>query len=133
MEIKYRSGAHTRHRMIYHIVWVPKYRKRLLYNKVKIRLRELLEECAEVNNWQIIELAIEKDHVHVILQSPPKISVSEIVRLFKGGSSIKLREEFPELMEFLWGDCLWAEGYFVETVGKINEKKMQEYVRKQGK
>ena len=119
--------------MIYHIVWVPKYRKRLLYNKLKIRLRELLEECAEINNWQIIELAIEKDHVHIILQSPPKISVSEVVRLFKGGSSIKLREEFPELMEYLWGDCLWAEGYFVETVGKINEKKMQEYVRKQGK
>jgi len=84
------------------------------------RLKELLMQCAEVNKWEIQELSINRDHVHILVQLTPSISVSRAVQYFKGGSSRIIREEFPELEEFLWGDSLWGDGYFVETVGMVN-------------
>lgn len=126
--MKYNSGAHTKHRLMYHLVWIPKYRKRLLIGKIAERLKALFEECAEVNDWKIEELNIQHDHVHMLLHIPPKISVSEAVRRIKGGSSKQIREEFPEIKEFLWGDSFWADGFFAETVGKVDEAKIRHYI-----
>jgi len=92
---------------------------------------ELLQECAEMNDWTIEELNIQEDHVHIIVQIKPSISVSKAVQLMKGGTSKVIREEFPELKEFLWGDSLWSDGYFAETVGSVNEEKIREYVKNQ--
>ena len=130
---KYWSGAHTKHRMLYHIVWIPKYRKRILDGKIAKRIKELLEECAEVNRWRIDELNIQKDHVHMLIQLKPDISVSRAVQLLKGKSSYIIRKEFPRLEEFYWGkaDSFWCDGFFVETVGQINENQIKEYVRNQ--
>ena len=128
---KYWSGAHTLHRLMYHIVWIPKYRKRVLRGRLVERLTELLQECAEMNDWTIEELNIQEDHVHIIVQIKPSISVSKAVQLMKGGTSKVIREEFPELKEFLWGDSLWSDGYFAETVGSVNEEKIREYVKNQ--
>ncbi len=115
MEITYLSGSHTKHRVMYHLVWIPKYRKRILIGKITTRLKTLFEQCAEVNS------------VHILVQLRPHISVSKAVQLLKGGSSIKMMEEFPELEEFLWGDSFWGDGYFIETVGKVN-KKIRDYI-----
>ena len=128
MEITYWSGGHTKHRVMYHLVWIPKYRKRILIGKIATRLKVLFEQCAEVNSWRIHELNIQKDHVHMLVQLRPNISVSKAVQLFKSGSCIKIREEFPELEEFLWGDSFWGDGYFVETVGKVNEQRIRDYI-----
>jgi putative transposase len=128
---KYWSAAHTKHRVMYHIVWIPKYRKRILRGKLAARLRELFLECAEVNGWRIDELNIQVDHVHMLIQLTPAVSVSRAVQLFKGGSSKIIREEFPELEEFLWGDSLWGDGYFVETVGFCSEETIKNYVKHQ--
>ena len=128
---KYWSGAHTKHRHMYHIVWIPKYRKRILEGNVAQRIEELLRECAEVNKWEIHELNIQVDHVHMLIQLIPSISVSKAVQIFKGGSSKKIREEFPELQEFLWGDSFWADGYFSETVGQVNISIIREYIKNQ--
>ena len=128
---KYWSGAHTLHRLMYHIVWIPKYRKRVLRGRLVERLMELLQECAEMNDWTIEELNIQEDHVHIIVQLKPSISVAKAVQLMKGGTSKVIREEFPELKEFLWGDSLWSDGYFAETVGSVNEEKIREYVKNQ--
>ena len=128
---KYWLGAHTKHRNMYHIVWIPKYRKRILEGRLAVRLKELLMQCAEVNKWEIQELSINKDHVHILVQLTPSISVSRAVQYFKGGSSKVIREEFPELEEFLWGDSLWGDGYFVETIGIVNEEKIREYIKNQ--
>ena len=128
---KYWTGAHTKHKIMYHIVWIPKYRKRILEGRLARRLRELLIKCAEVNRWEVQELSINIDHVHMLVQLTPNISVSKAVQYFKGGSSKVIRGEFPELEEFLWGDSLWGDGYFVETVGTISEKKMREYIKNQ--
>ena len=130
---KYWTGAHTKHRMLYHIVWIPKYRKRILKDAIARRIKELLVECAEVNRWRIDELSIQPDHIHMLIQLKPDISVSKVVQLFKGKSSYIIRKEFPKLEEFYWGRAasFWCDGFFVETVGQVNEAKIKEYIRNQ--
>ena len=124
----YWTGAHTKHRIMYHIVWIPKYRKRILKGRLSQRLKELFEECASMNRWKIEELNIQVDHVHILIRLRPNISVSKAVQLLKGGSSKKIREEFPELKEFLWGNSFWADGFFAETCGKLNEAAIRNYI-----
>ena len=116
---------------MYHLVWIPKYRKRILTGKVAERLTELFHECADMNRWKIEELNIQKDHVHMLLQMRPEISVSKMVQAFKGTSSKVIRAEFPELKEFLWGTSFWADGYFAETCGQLNEQRVREYIQNQ--
>jgi len=75
-------------------------------------------------------MSIKEDHVH-ILQASPKDSVAEVVQRLKGGTSRVIRKEYPELEEFLWGDSFWADGYFAETVGNVDEEVVKRYVRDQ--
>jgi len=128
---KYWCGSQTKHRLMYHLVWIPKYRKRVLKEKIAIRLKELLEECADLNRWKIEELNIKTDHVHILVRMRPEVSVSKMVQKFKGMTSKIIREEFPELKEFLWGDSFWADGYFAETSGQVNEARIREYIQNQ--
>lgn len=134
-ENRYWSGAHTKHRMLYHIVWIPKYRKRCLEGNIAKRIEELIVQCAEIYRWEIDELNIQKDHVHMLIQLRPDRSVSEVMQLIKGRSSFFIRKEFPKLEEFAWKsgrtESFWADGYFVETVGQVNEEKIKEYIRNQ--
>ena len=88
-------------------------------------------EAAELNKWFIHEFEIKEDHVHIMIQLPPTITVAKAVMFLKGGTSKVIRQEFPELKEFLWGDSLWQDGYFAETSGKIDEKALREYIRRQ--
>ena len=74
-------------------------------------LKELLQECADMNRWKIEELNIQKDHVHMLVQMNPDVAVCKMVQLFKGSSSKAIREEFPELKEFLWGNSFWAKAF----------------------
>ena len=127
----YWTGAHTKHKLKYHLVWVPKYRKRILKGAIAVRLKELLRECAEVNSWKIEELNIQVDHVHILVQLKPDVSLSKVLQYFKGGSSKTVREEFPELKEFLWGSSFWADGYFAETVGRVSEAAIRKYIKDQ--
>ena len=127
----YWTGAHTKHRMMVHLVWIPKYRKKLLVGPVAKRIKELLLECAEVNKWRVDELNIQEDHVHLLIQIRPNISLSKVVQYLKGGSSKVIRKEFPELRAFLWGDSFWADGYFAENVGVINLQRMKDYIKNQ--
>lgn len=82
-------------------------------------------------DWQIEELNIQVDHVHMLVQVPPTLAVAKVVQLFKGGSSKVIREEHTELEEFLWGDSFWSDGYFAETVGRQSEARVKEYIRNQ--
>jgi len=127
----YWTGAHTKHRLQYHLVWIPKYRKRVLRGKLAGRLKQLLYQAATVNRWEIKELNVQVDHVHLLIQTRPEQSVAEVVQILKGGTSRLVRQEFPELEEFLWGDSLWADGYFAETVGIAHEELIRRYIREQ--
>jgi len=129
--IKYWHGSQTTHRIMYHLVWIPKYRKRVLRGKIAERIKDLLYECADLQRWKIEELNIQPDHVHVLVRMRPEISVSRMVQLFKGMTSKVIREEFPELKEFLWGKSFWSDGYFAETSGQVNEDRIREYIQNQ--
>jgi REP-associated tyrosine transposase len=127
----YAHGAHTTHRLKYHLVWVPKYRKRVLRGPLARRLYELLQQCADMNQWAVVELSVQTDHVHLLVQLPPKEAVAHAVQLMKGGTSRVIRTEYPELEEFLWGDSLWADGYFAESVGQVTEATIKAYIQNQ--
>ncbi len=133
MNKKYWSGAHTKHKLKYHLVFVPKYRRRVIIGKIAGHLEALFYQAAEVNGWWIENLSIQKDHVHMLIQIKPDKSVGEVVRILKGGTSRVLRMEYKELEEFLWGESFWSDGYFAETVGVLHEKVIKEYIEKQGK
>jgi len=116
---------------VYHLVWIPKYRHRLLIGKVAVRLKQLLYEAATVNRWWIHELAVQRDHVHVLVQLDPATSVARAVQILKGGTSHQLRQEFPELEEWRWDAGLWADGYFAESIGVTRQEDIQRYIRRQ--
>lgn len=129
---KYWHGAHTKHRNMYHLVWLPKYRKKILTGKVKTRIEELLQECADVNGWEIQELNVQPDHVHLMIQLPPSVSVSGAVHKLKGASSNAIRsEELKEVKKMLWGKSFWADGYFSVTVGNVSEDIIRNYIQNQ--
>jgi putative transposase len=113
------------------LVWIPKYRQRVLIGKVAVRLKQLLYEAATVNRWWIHELAVQKDHIHMLVQLDPVTSVARAVQVFKGGTSHRLRREYADLEEFLWGESFWADGYFAESIGVTREDAIKRYIRQQ--
>jgi len=115
------------------VVWIPKYRKRVLRGKIAVRLKRLLYEACKVNRWWISEISIQEGHVHIVIQASPSESVSEIVQILKDGTSRVIQKEFPDLEEFLWGDSFWADGYFAETVGQVDEEVVKRYIRNQSR
>jgi putative transposase len=118
---------------MFHIVFRPKYRRRVLRYKLASRTKELFRQCCEVNDWILHELEIMPDHVHMLIQLNPRDSLSDVVQRLKGGSAKVIREEFPELEEFLWGESFWGDGYFVESVGKVAEGAVRRYISEQNK
>jgi len=128
-----KSTCNATYDIQYHFVWIPKYRKRLLINQVKSRLEQLFQQCAEINQFEILELSIQPDHVHLFLSAKPRYSPANIMNLIKGGSSRIIRQEFPELEEFLWGDSFWADGYFVSTHSNVTEDIIRNYINEQDK
>ena len=127
----YLSGSHTTHRLRYHLVFVPKYRHLVLEGELKTRLMELFEQCCSVQDWDLLELNVQPDHVHMLIQLPPKISVSSAVKLLKGGSSRVLAIEFPSLEEYIWKSGFWSDGFFAESVGMKEEEMIRRYIRDQ--
>ncbi len=123
------TGGQTKHRLLYHLVWIPKYRRRVLRGKVAVRLRHCLDEACKVNRWWIEEVKILPDHVHVLIQGPPTATVAEVVQRLKGGTSDRLRKECPELEEFLWGEHFWADGSCAETVGAQSFSAVRRYIK----
>lgn len=128
---KYYHGPHSRHRLQYHLVWIPKYRRRVLQGEVATSVQKLFFACAQMNNWWIERLAVMPDHIHMLVELPPTVSVSKAVKTFKGGSSRALRATYPKLDEWLWGDSFWAVGYFAESVGRVTENVIIEYIKNQ--
>jgi putative transposase len=126
----YSKSSHAIYRCEYHFVWIPKYRYHVLVKEVKPRLRQILMELCEWLDIRIIEGAVCMDHVHMYLSVPPKLSPSYVMKILKGKSAERLRDEFPELGKKYWGMHIWARGYFVSTVG-IDSVVIQKYVKEQ--
>jgi len=128
MEHDYIHEQHTVHLVIYHIIWCPKRRRKVLVGPVRDRLETLIREVVDEHGWQIIELAIQPDHVHLFIRSNPYTLPTDIARLIKGRSSPILREEFPHLLRM---PSLWTRSTFYSTAGNVSSDIIQKYIEKQ--
>jgi putative transposase len=126
----YQHERHNVHLVVYHMIWCPKRRRKILVGAIKDRLEPLIREVASEHGWTILELAIQPDHVHLFLRGDPYTAPSDIARLMKGRSSRVLREEFPELLKL---PSLWTQSFFVSTAGNVSHEVIQRYIERQSK
>ena len=126
-----RKGAHTTHDLKVHLVWLPKYRKKVLTGPVAIRVRDLIRQIAMEHEIQILSGKVGSDHLHVLISYPPHQSVSKIVQWLKGTSSRVLLQEFAHLRKQFWGRHLWARGYLAVSSGTITDEMIQAYIAEQ--
>ena len=125
-----KSTAQTKYDLRYHFVFIPKYRKRVIEKSIAIKLEGMIKFACQIHDWELYELAIELDHVHLYLGAPPKYSPSQIMKIIKGGTSNKLKKLFPKLKEIYWGAGFWADGYLVKSVGVITDKVISAYIKR---
>ena len=126
----YQSLSHSKWDCKYHIIFVPKYRKKVLYGKIRKFLGPLFHELASHRNCKIIEGHMVQDHVHMLIAISPKYSVSEIIGYIKGKSAISVARQFGGRKKNFNGEKFWARGYAVSTVG-FEEAKIKDYIRNQ--
>jgi len=124
------SISHTSWKCQYHFVFIPKYRRKSLYGKVKADLRDIILKLCKYKHVNIIEGAICKDHVHLCIELPPNISVSNFMGYIKGRSAIMIFDRYPEYRS-KWDQKFWATGYYVTTVGEITEEAIKKYIEEQ--
>ena len=130
-KIKYRRLAHSVYHCNYHIVWTPKYRFRLLEGVLADVVEDKIKTICDWKEVEILELNIQRDHIHIVCSIPPKLSVSNFMGIVKGKSAIQMFKSFPNLKKKpYWGNHFWARGYFVSTIG-IDEDKIRRYVKYQ--
>ena len=124
------SLSHTRWKCQYHIVFIPKYRRKVMYGNVKADVREVLKKLCEFKKVEIVEGAVCADHVHLCVSIPPKLSVSEFAGYLKGKSALMIFDKHPEIGS-KWDRSFWARGYYVSTVGNITEDAIKRYIQEQ--
>jgi len=130
---EYRNASHTVYDIKYHIVWITKYRYKILRGAIAIRLRDLLKQGCEAKGIKILKGSVGVDHVHMLISCPTDLSPSQIAQYLKGRSSHLLQEGFPELKKRYWGQHIWGRGYFCGTVGEVDEETIRKYIENQGK
>jgi putative transposase len=128
---KWKKQSHVIYQCTYHIVWCPKYRFRILTGEVEKFVERNIRSLCEWKKAEILELNIREDHIHIILDLPPRESVAELMGLLKGKTAIKLFKSYQGLRKKpYWGNHFWARGYCVSTVG-IDEEHIRKYVKYQ--
>ena len=131
--MSYRKTSHAVFDIKYHLVWITKYRKKVLKGEIGKRLRDLTRQTCESKDVYILSGSIQPDHVHLLVSVPPYLSVSDLMQAIKGRSSRKLLQEFGELSHQFWGRHLWARGYFVASTGNVTDEIIKQYIESQGK
>ena len=124
----YSRGSHTLFHHRYHIVWVPKYRFKVLHGEVRLRVREIIRQVCDEMNVKIVKGLLSRDHVHMFVEIPPHVSVSSFVQRAKGRSSRRIQQEFAHIRRRYWGRRFWARGYFCTTSGNITDEVILRYL-----
>ena len=122
--------SHTRWKCQYHIVFIPKDRRKVIYGKLKADIREILRTLCRYKKVEIIEGAVCVDHVHLCLSIPPTLAISEFMGYLKGKSALMIYDKRPELGNKFERD-FWARGYYVSTIGNVDEATIRKYIREQ--
>jgi len=128
----YKSLCHTRWDCKYHVVFIPKRRKKVIYGKLRKQLGEVFHNLASQKSCEIVEGHLRPDHVHICISIPPKYAVSGAVGFIKGKSAIWIARNLMGRKRNFTGENFWARGYFVSTVG-LDEEVVREYIRNQEK
>ena len=123
-------GRNCVYQTAYHVVWCPKYRKRVLIGRLAKRLDELVEEVCLENKWVIISKEIQPDHVHIFVSISPATSLATAVKKLKGITARKLFLEFNKLKKQLCGEALWSPSYYVGTAGNVSARTIQKYIER---
>lgn len=126
--MEYLRDEHRVHLIIYHLVWTPKRRKPVLTGKVASRCKEIIESKCGEKGWEILELAIQPDHIHLFVRVWPSDSPADVVKEIKGITSHHLRKEFPHLLKL---PSMWTRSYFSATAGNVSSETIKKYIEAQ--
>ena len=129
MSRKKRIGSHTVYDLRVHLVWITKYRYKVLDKTIGNRTREFVRQYCLNNDINILRGVVSKDHVHLYVSYPPNLSVSDMMKSIKGMTSRKLQQEYPNLGKSYWGKHFWAVGYGAFSAGEVNDKTIQNYLK----
>ena len=127
-----KSLSHTSWKCQYHIVFIPKYKKKKLYGQVRADIRDIIKTLCSYKNVEIVEGAVCVDHIHLCVSIPPKLSVSSFMGYLKGRSTLMIYNRHPELQS-KWNKAFWARGYYVATIGNLTEEAIKKYIQEQTK
>lgn len=124
------SLTHTKYNCTYHIVFVPKYRRKVMYGQLKQEIGQILSTVCKITGIQLIKGGVCPDHVHMYISIPPKMSLSTVMSKLKGKSALMIFDRHPEYRD-KYGRHFWARGYYAETVGQVNEDTIMKYIEEQ--
>ena len=127
-----KSISHTAWKCQYHIVFIPKYKKKKLYGQVRADIRDIIKTLCSYKNVEIVEGAVCVDHIHLCVSIPPKLSISSFMGYLKGRSTLMIYNRHPELQS-KWNKAFWARGYYVATIGNLTEEAIKKYIQEQTK
>ena len=130
MKLDTDSLAHTKWNCKYHIVFAPKYRRQIIYGKIKMDIGKMLRKLCEYKQIEILEAQACKDHIHMLISVPPKYSISQVMGYLKGKSSLMIFEKYANLKYKYGNRHFWCRGFYVDTVGR-NKKAIAEYIKNQ--
>lgn len=128
--MSYSVSAHATYHARYHIVWITKYRYKVLTPDMRLRIREITRQICAQMGVSILKGVLSSNHIHMFVEIPPKHSVSEFMRRVKGCTSRKIQQEFPELRNRYWGRRFWARGFFCTTSGNVTNDIIINYIEK---
>ena len=128
---EYRHGSHTVFSIHLHIVWITKYRHKVLKGEVAQRVRATVREECQKAQVEILKGHVAADHVHVLVSIPPQVTISRLIQRMKGKSSYRLLAEFPQLRKRFWGRHVWARGYFCRSSGNVTDEVIKAYIEQQ--
>ena len=128
--MEYQHEQHTVHLIVYHIIWCPKRRRKILVGPIHDRLDKIIRDVADAHDWTILELAIQPDHVHLLLRTNPYTLPTDVARLMKERSAHFLRREFPDLMRM---PSLWTRSTFFSTAENVSSETIRHYIERQSK
>lgn len=125
-------NAHHVYRLMYHFVWIPKYRHKVFVEPYRAAMKAIIQKIGYDYNIDIVELEIPGDHIHMVVRSEPKQSPSKVMQVIKSISARQFFKRYPEVKRrHFWGGKLWTQSYFVETIGNADEETIRKYVQEQ--
>lgn len=128
----YRKGSHTVYSVHLHLVWITKYRKKVLVGKIAFRAKDLIRAICERNRVDILKGYVGADHVHLLVSIPPSLAISKLMQQIKGKSSYLMLQEFKQLRRQYWGQHMWARRCFCCSTGNVTDEIIKNYIEQQG-